>query len=71
MEKRIKLINVILIVSVLIVKNKNVLQHFFILITFYINIIMITIKTIIDNNFIYNFIFQFKLKKYNFIEIDI
>ena len=32
---------------------------------------MITIKTMINNEIIYNFIFQFKIKKHNFVEIDI
>ena len=32
---------------------------------------MIIIKTIIDKKIIYNFIFQFKIKKHNFVEIDI
>ena len=38
---------------------------------FFINSIIITTKTIIDNNLIHNFIFQFKIKKHIFIEIDI
>ena len=32
---------------------------------------MITIKTMIDNEIIYNFLFQFKIKKHNIVEIDI
>ena len=69
--KKIKLINVVSIASVQIIKNKNVLHHFFMLITLYINTIMITIKAIIDSKIIYHFIFQFKIKKHNFVEIDI
>ena len=65
------MINVVSIASIQIVKNKNVLHHSFILMTFYVNIIMITIKTIIDNKIIYNFVLQFKIKKHSFVEIDI
>ena len=61
-NRKKNLINVVSIASIQIVKNKNVLHNFFILITFYVNIIMITIKIIIDNKIIYNFIFQFKIK---------
>ena len=32
---------------------------------------MITVKAMIDNEIIHNFIFQFKIKKHNFVEIDI
>ena len=32
---------------------------------------MITKKAIIDNEIIHNFIFQLKIKKHNFVEIDI
>ena len=52
-------------------QNQSVLHYFFILLTLYVNIIMITIKTIIDSEIIMNFIFQFKIKKYKFVEIDI
>ena len=65
-----KMINVVSIVSIQIVKNKSTLQYFFILITLYVNTIMITIKIMIDNKSIRNFIFQFKIKKHKFVEID-
>ena len=60
-----------MIALIQIVKNKNVLHYFFILITFYVNIIIVTLKTMIDNKIIHNFIFQFKIKKHNFVEINI
>ena len=66
-----KLINIGSIASTQSVKNKNFLHHFFILMTFYININMITVKTMIDNEIVYNCIFQFKIKKHSFVEIDI
>ena len=70
-ESKKNLINVVLITSIQIVKNKNALHYFFILITFYVNIIMITIKTMIVNKIIHSLIFQFKIKKHNFVEIDV
>ena len=39
-NRKKKLINVVSIISIQIVKNKNALHHFFILITFNVNIIM-------------------------------
>ena len=71
LTNRKKKINVVSIASTQIVKNKNALHYFFILITLHINYIMITIKAMIDNKIIYNFIFRFKIKKQNFVEIDI
>ena len=47
------------------------MHHLFTLITLHVNIIMITIKTIIDNKIIHNFLFQFKIKKHNIVEVDI
>ena len=70
-NRKKKLINVILIASIQNVKNKNALHYFFILMTLSVNIIMITIKTIIDNEIIHNSIFQLKIKKHNFVEIEI
>ena len=32
---------------------------------------MITIKTMIDNEIIHNFLFQLKIKEHNIVEIDI
>ena len=57
-----KLINVVSIALIQIVKDRNILHYFVILITLYINIIIITIITIIDNEIIHNFIFQLKIK---------
>ena len=56
-NRKKKLINIVSIVSTQIVKNKNALHHFFILMMFNVNIITITIKAIIDNKIIYHFIF--------------
>ena len=65
-----KLIYVVSIVSIQIFKNKNAIHYLFTLMTLYVNIIIITIKAIIDNK-ILHFFFQFKIKKYNIVEIDI
>ena len=47
------------------------MHHLFTLMTLHVNIIIITIKAMIDNKIIYNFLFQFKIKEYNIVEIDI
>ena len=47
------------------------MHHLFTLMTLHVNTIMITIKAIIDNEIIYNFLFQFKIKEHNIVEIDI
>ena len=70
-KKIIKLINVVSIILTQIFKDKNAVHYLFMLITLYENIIMITIKTIIDNEIIHNFLFQLKIKKHNIVEIDI
>ena len=69
-EKSIKLINVVLIVSTQIFKSKNAVHHLFTLVTLYVNTIIITFRTMIDNEMIYNFFFQFKIKKHNIVEVD-
>ena len=56
-NRKKKLINVVSIVLIQSVKDKNVLRHFFILITLYVNISMITIKTMLENKIIHNFVF--------------
>ena len=39
--------------------------------TFHVNTIMIIEKVMIDSEILHDFIFQFKIKEYNFVEIDI
>ena len=52
-----KLINVVLIASTQISKNKNAMHYLFTLMTLHVNTIMITIKAMIDNETIHNFLF--------------
>ena len=59
-RKKIKLINVVSIALVQIFKNKNAKHHLFTLMTLYLSIIMITIKTIIDSEIIHSFFFNLK-----------
>ena len=51
-RRKKKIINVVSIVLTQISKEKNAMHYLFTLITLYVNIIMITIKTIIDNKII-------------------
>ena len=47
------------------------MHYLFILMTLHVNTIIITFKTIIDNEIIHNFLSQFKIKEHNIVEIDI
>ena len=47
------------------------MRHLFKLMTLYVNTIIITFRAIIDNEVIHNFLFQFKIKEHNIVEVDI
>ena len=47
------------------------MHYLFTLMMLHVNIIMITIKAMIDSEIIHNFFFQLNIKKHNIVEIDI